>query len=200
MPGRSVVHRGTSASLARFAGREPAAPPPSSPRTRGSRAAVMSGSPSPKPSSIVRRRMPWGLGGVGHGWPTARLKDRMSSGGRPNPHGSRLPREGSGGGARLWRGTSMDPRVRGDDHTHTWIPACAGMTVLSGDDGSCHATKARALRNTRIHGESSPHSAGAQLKLAVRSVRSGCGIRIVLRPSAEVTPAIASVEPFGFAG
>src|SRR5690606_31352010 len=63
-----------------------------------------------------------------------------------------------------------------------------------------YPTNTRAFRNTRSHGESSPHSAGAQLKLAVRSVRSGCGIRMVARPSVVVTPATASVEPFGFAG
>ena len=122
---------------------------------------------------------------------------RQEGGPTPTAAGSpaKAPEEGRGSGEeRPWI-----PAYAGMT-THTWIPACAGMTVLSGDDGSCHATKARALRNTRIHGESSPHSAGAQLKLAVRSVRSGCGIRIVLRPSAEVTPAIASVEPFGFAG
>src|SRR5690606_14388178 len=59
---------------------------------------------------------------------------------------------------------------------------------------------ARVLRNIRIHGEASGQSAGAQLKLALRRVRSGCGIRIVARPSSLVRHAIASVEPLGLAG
>ena len=58
----------------------------------------------------------------------------------------------------------------------------------------------RALRNMRSHGDASGQSAGAQLKLALRGVRSGCGIRIVARPSSLLRPAMASVEPLGFAG
>ena len=58
----------------------------------------------------------------------------------------------------------------------------------------------RAFLNMRIHGLSSGQPAGAQLRLAVRRVRSGCGIRIVARPSDEVRPAIASSEPLGLAG
>ena len=42
---------------------------------------------------------------------------------------------------------------------------------------------ARALWNSRIHGESSPHSAGCQLICTLRCTRSGCGISMVLRPS-----------------
>jgi len=63
-----------------------------------------------------------------------------------------------------------------------------------------YPSAARALRNMRSQGEASGHPAGDQLKLALRGVRSGCGIRIVARPSSLHRPAIASVEPLGFAG
>ena len=46
-----------------------------------------------------------------------------------------------------------------------------------------YPTHTRALRNMRIHGESPVQSRGAQLRLALRRVRSGCGIRMVARPS-----------------
>lgn len=58
----------------------------------------------------------------------------------------------------------------------------------------------RALRNMRIHGESPCHSAGAQLRLSARGVRSGCGIMMVTRPSLLVRPVMPSGEPFGFSG
>lgn len=58
----------------------------------------------------------------------------------------------------------------------------------------------RALRNIRNQGDASGQSAGCQLKLTVRRVRSGCGIRIVARPSRLVRPAMASTEPLGLAG
>ena len=63
-----------------------------------------------------------------------------------------------------------------------------------------YPTHTRALRNMRCHGESSGQSAGAQLKLARRKVRSGCGIKMVARPSRLLTPAIPSGEPLGLAG
>ena len=63
-----------------------------------------------------------------------------------------------------------------------------------------YPTATRTLRNMRSHGESSGQSAGCQLRLALRGVRSGCGIRIVARPSRLVTPAMASSDPFGLAG
>ena len=62
------------------------------------------------------------------------------------------------------------------------------------------STHARALANSLCHGESSGQSAGAQLKLARRRVRSGCGIRMVARPSSLVSPAMPSGEPLGLAG
>lgn len=64
----------------------------------------------------------------------------------------------------------------------------------------CQPSCRLAFRNIRSHGLSSGQSAGAQLRLAVRGVRSGCGIRIVALPSVEASPAIASWEPFGLAG
>ena len=45
-----------------------------------------------------------------------------------------------------------------------------------------------------------PHSLGAQECCTVRCTRSGCGINIVTRPSADVAPAIPATEPFGFIG
>ena len=42
----------------------------------------------------------------------------------------------------------------------------------------------RALRNIRNHGDASPHSSGCHDICTVRNTRSGCGIRIVKRPSA----------------
>ena len=50
----------------------------------------------------------------------------------------------------------------------------------------------RALRNRRIQGLSSPQPPGVQLMQAERKTRSGCGIRIVKRPSAVVRPAMPS--------
>src|SRR5215468_10346887 len=58
----------------------------------------------------------------------------------------------------------------------------------------------RALRNIRIHGESSPQSAGCHDICTVRKPRSGCGIRIEKRPSAVVRPVIPLGEPLGLYG
>ena len=84
--------------------------------------------------------------------------------------------------------------VGGDAASAERVPA--GTNARAGAQPSA----ARALRNMRIQGEASGQSPGAQLKLIRRRVRSGCGIRIVTRPSSLVTPAIASVEPLGLAG
>ena len=61
-------------------------------------------------------------------------------------------------------------------------------------------THTRALRNIRIHPLSSPHVSGCQEFCTVRNTRSGCGIRIVARPSRLVRPVMPAGEPFGFAG
>lgn len=58
----------------------------------------------------------------------------------------------------------------------------------------------RALRNMRSHGESSPQPAGCQLRLTERGVRSGCGIKMVARPSVLVRPVMPSGDPFGLSG
>jgi len=58
----------------------------------------------------------------------------------------------------------------------------------------------RALRNRRIHGESSPSAAGFHDICTVRRTRSGCGITIVKRPSGVVRPVIPPGEPFGLYG
>lgn len=65
---------------------------------------------------------------------------------------------------------------------------------------SAYPTQTRALRNIRSHGESPAQSFGAQLKLAARRVRSGCGIMIVARPSRLLRPAMPSGEPLGLSG
>src|SRR5450755_5357 len=59
---------------------------------------------------------------------------------------------------------------------------------------------ARALRNMRIHGESSFHSSGCHDICTVRNTRSGCGIRIEKRPSGVVNPATPLGEPLGLYG
>ena len=51
-------------------------------------------------------------------------------------------------------------------------------------------TQARALRKSRIQGLSSPQPSGCQDIWTVRKTRSGCGMTIVKRPSAVVTPVI----------
>src|SRR5690606_16939864 len=75
-----------------------------------------------------------------------------------------------------------------------WPPATAGCPP------GTQPTQRRALWKIRIHGDWPGHSAGCQLKLSERRVRSGCGIRIVARPSSLHRPAIASVEPLGSSG
>ena len=63
-----------------------------------------------------------------------------------------------------------------------------------------YPTQARALRNMRIQGESSRHSRGRQESCTARKTRSGCGIRMVARPSGVVTAVMPRGEPFGFSG
>jgi len=58
----------------------------------------------------------------------------------------------------------------------------------------------RALRNIRIHGESSPSPGGCHDSCTVRRTRSGCGIRMVKRPSGVVRPVMPPGEPFGLYG
>ena len=88
------------------------------------------------------------------------------------------------GGPRRWAGTRTPARADVPPHR----PAAA------------YPSAARALRNMRSHGDASGQPVGDQLKLALRSVRSGCGIRIVARPSSLHRPAIASADPLGLAG
>ena len=57
-----------------------------------------------------------------------------------------------------------------------------------------------AFLNIRIQPLSSPHSGGCHESCTDLKTRSGCGIMIVTRPSAEQKPATPSGEPFGFAG
>src|SRR5262249_38660893 len=61
-------------------------------------------------------------------------------------------------------------------------------------------TQTRALRNMRIHGQSSPHSRGAHDICTLRNTRSGCGMQMVTRPSAAVRPVMPFGEPFGLSG
>ena len=62
----------------------------------------------------------------------------------------------------------------------------------NGIAGLAYPIAARALRNILSHGDASPHPRGAHESCAVRQTRSGCGIRIVNRPSAVVRPVIPS--------
>src|SRR3546814_3458172 len=52
-----------------------------------------------------------------------------------------------------------------------------GLRMQPDLNGLSQPTATRALRNILSHGESSGQSSGAQLWLAVRGVRSGCGMR-----------------------
>jgi hypothetical protein len=61
-------------------------------------------------------------------------------------------------------------------------------------------SQARALRNSRIQGPSSPQSSGCQECWTVRNTRSGWGMMTVTRPSALVTPVTPQAEPFGVHG
>ena len=63
-----------------------------------------------------------------------------------------------------------------------------------------HPRNTRALRKTRIHGASSPQPSGCHDHCTDRNTRSGCGITIVNRPSAVVTPVRPPAEPFGLSG
>ena len=54
--------------------------------------------------------------------------------------------------------------------------------------------------NSRIHGDAPCHSRGRHESCTLRKTRSGCGIRMVARPSWLVRPVMPSGEPFGFVG
>jgi ADP-ribosyl-[dinitrogen reductase] hydrolase len=75
--------------------------------------------------------------------------------------------------------------------------ACEFLVLTVQDFITGQPTQRRALRNIRIHGESSPQPSGCHDICAVRNTRSGCGIMIVNRPSAVVRPATPAGEPFG---
>lgn len=82
------------------------------------------------------------------------------------------------------------------------LPAGAVARELEPPDirPAVQPAKTRALSNKRRHGPSSPQPGGDQACCTLRTTRSGCGIRIVTRPSAEHSPAMPSGEPFGLAG
>ena len=68
---------------------------------------------------------------------------------------------------------------------------------------SCWRAQANAraaLRNMWVQGENPCQSGGHQLICTVLNARSGCGIRIVARPSAVLKAVRPSAEPFGLAG
>ena len=58
----------------------------------------------------------------------------------------------------------------------------------------------RAPANKRYQPLNSPQPSGAQLICALRYTRSGCGIMMVTRPSALLTPAMPCGEPLGLSG
>lgn len=81
------------------------------------------------------------------------------------------------------------------------ILACGGFVVLHAlSSRSDQSTHCLAFRNIRSHGDSLFHSPGCQLRLTLRSVRSGCGMRMVARPSSLVSPVMPSLEPLGLDG
>src|SRR3546814_18252923 len=77
--------------------------------------------------------------------------------------------------------------------------AMPGFRVEPIVDRATQSIRIRALRNIRSHGESSGQSSGAQLRLALRGVRSGWGLRYVAPPSSLDRPALAAAEPLGVA-
>ena len=92
------------------------------------------------------------------------------------------------------RGRAADqvPDARGSQAADHPEPAAAAVLTKAVKDCGPrrrsserhYPTHTRALRNIRIHGLSSPQSSGCQEHCTVRNTRSGCGIRIVKRPSA----------------
>ena len=79
--------------------------------------------------------------------------------------------------------------------------AASSTNSLSGERRTRQPTQARALRNMRIHGESSPHSRGAPRHL--HAAEHALGMRHQhrsTRPSAAVNPAMPLGEPFGLSG
>ena len=65
---------------------------------------------------------------------------------------------------------------------------------------AAYPSAARALRNIRIQGPSSPRPGGRQESCTARKTRSGWGMRMVTRPSGVVTAVIPPGEPLGFSG
>jgi len=63
-----------------------------------------------------------------------------------------------------------------------------------------YPSQTRALRKSRIHGESSGAPSGAHDICTLRCTRSGCGMRTLKRPSAVVSPVIPAGEPLGLSG
>lgn len=92
------------------------------------------------------------------------------------------------------------------------IPRCGPM---AGDEGRCsqgqlqkqfrgyeqtHPTHTRAFLNILSHGESSPASGGDQDICALRKLRSGWGMRMLMRPSSLQNAVRPPLAPFGFQG
>src|SRR5690349_5798980 len=79
----------------------------------------------------------------------------------------------------------------------------AALGAASADIGvprGSYPTKARALRNIRIQGESSPQPSGCHENSTERNTRSGCGMRMVKRPSGVVSAVMPWGEPLGLYG
>ena len=66
--------------------------------------------------------------------------------------------------------------------------------------GAHHPTARRALRNIRSHGLAPAIPSGRHDSCAARYTRSGCGIRMLKRPSAVVKPVSPPAEPLGLSG
>ena len=71
-------------------------------------------------------------------------------------------------------------------------------TIIS--PGKFYPSQARALRNMRIQGESSPHPGGCHDICTQRKTRSGCGMRMENLPSAVVSPAMPRGDPLALYG
>ncbi len=94
--------------------------------------------------------------------------------------------------APCWRGRWLRPPPPcGRGSRPAWTPCLIELG---------QPTQARALLKNRIQGLSSGHPGGCQDRATVRKTRSGCGIRMVARPSVLVSAVMPSGEPLGLAG
>ena len=98
------------------------------------------------------------------------------------------------------------PTLRRDQAAAHRAPAGAGVlahrvgSAREGEGRVGHPTQTRAFRKSRSHGLSSPLVSGRHEHCTARNTRSGCGIRMVNRPSGVVSPVMPPGDPLGLSG